>query len=103
MALRRANTHFGKYSTRFAADVIPYLSAGDVLVYSGSVNDGGQTAGAVQTQATADLTSLKAALPGVSILVTSPVYMTTPLASHPGGAIGDGRRRPLPSVCRSST
>lgn len=73
---------FGKFSTRFASDVIPYLTDGDVLVYSGSVNDGGLAAGTIQTQAAADLAALRAALPGVTILVTSPVYMTTPLASH---------------------
>ena len=74
--------NYGAFSTRFDTDVIPYLRPGDVLLYCGSVNDGAEAAGAAQTQAIADLTYLMATLPGVTIIVSSPQYTATPLASH---------------------
>lgn len=73
---------YGAYSSRFTDDVIPNLRAGDILLYMGSVNDGAQAAGATQTQAIADLTTLKAALPDVKIIVGSPLYTAAPSASH---------------------
>lgn len=77
-----APNDYGNYSSRFAADVIPYLTSGDVLVYQGSINDSGLSAGAVQTQATTDLNTLKAALPGVSIIVVGPLYMQPATAGY---------------------
>ena len=73
---------YGRYSSRFSTDVLPYLRAGDVCLYSGSVNDGAEAAGAVQMQAIADLTALMTAKPDTRFIVASPIYTTVPLASH---------------------
>lgn len=77
-----ATNNYGNYSSRFATDVVPNMRAGDVLLYVGSVNDGSQAAGATQTQAIADLASLKASLPNTNIIVASDIYTATPTTAH---------------------
>jgi len=77
-----ATNSFGNYSSRFAADVLPYLRSGDVCVYFASVNDGGEAANVAQTQMIADLNALKAAKPDTIFLVASDMYMTTPTAGQ---------------------
>jgi lysophospholipase L1-like esterase len=72
----------GPYSTRLAVDVIPYMRAGDVLVYQGSINDTGSTSAAITAQATADLLALGAALPFTQIIVTSPLWVATPTTPY---------------------
>lgn len=71
-------TWVGRYSTRLAPDVIP--ADPDLVIIQGSINDDADAA-TVGAALTSYVTTLRASLPEVPIVVFSPLYIGAPFAS----------------------
>lgn len=81
--VQAASATDGPYHTRFAADVIP--NAPDLIVYQGSINDTNTWPGnqsLIAPQVVSDIATLRAALPKTAIVITSPLFVATPMPNH---------------------
>jgi lysophospholipase L1-like esterase len=67
-------TYVGHYATRLTPDVIP--SNPDLIVLQGSINDPSDST--LTTAFNSYMTTLRASLPNVPVVVTSPLYVATP-------------------------
>lgn len=75
--LVKTSSPYGAYLTRIA-DVIAQNPAG--VVIQGSINDAGQAG--IGAALTTYISTLKAALPRCRVIVTSPLFVASPLASY---------------------
>lgn len=71
-----ANDVNGSYTSRFAYDVAPFNP--DLVILQGSVNDATETPSAVAAAMVAYVGSLRAAYPGLPVVITGPLYVATP-------------------------
>lgn len=76
-----AGNNYGNYASRLAADLYP--AAPDLIVYSGTVNDGPSVgAGTIGPQMLADLAAIRANLPNAILVTTGPMYVGSPSAAQ---------------------